>query len=146
MIEETFLKRPYYEKISSSYLYSILGLLGRKKISYAEPELKSSNRIEDICRKMIQNYNEDVNINLLSQKLNISTSRFLHLFKECTGTSPKNYIIGIRIKKACELLENTDLSILSISEQVGIFDQNYFSRLFKRHTGISPTEYRKKFV
>jgi len=99
-----------------------------------------------VCRKMIQNYGTDIDISEYAAECNISTSRFLHLFKESTGTSPQNYIISIRIKKACELLENTDLSILKVAEQVGICDQNYFSRLFKKHMGISPSEYRKSFV
>lgn len=146
MIEEYFLKRPFSDKLCGSYLYSILGLLGRKRIFFDDNSVRASNRIEQVCRKIIRNYGTDIDISEYAAECNISKSRFLHLFKESTGTSPQNYIISIRIKKACELLENTDLSILKVAEQVGICDQNYFSRLFKKHTGISPTEYRKNFA
>ena len=146
MIEEYYFKRPYSEKLCAGYLYNVLGLLGRKRLLSDDDSVKSSNRIEQVCRKMIRNYETDVDVAEYAAECNISTSRFLHLFKECTGTSPTSYMISIRIKKACELLENTDLSILNVAEQVGICDQNYFSRLFKKHTGISPSEYRKSFV
>lgn len=146
MIEEYYFKRPYSDKLCASYLYSILGLLGRKRLFSDDDSVKSSNRIEQVCRKMIQDYTADVDIAAYASECNVSTSRFLHLFKESTGASPGNYISSIRIKKACELLENTDLSILNVAEQVGICDQNYFSRLFKKHMGVSPSEYRKGFV
>lgn len=146
MIEEYLLKRPYADKLCASYLYSILALLGRKRSFSDSGSVKSSNRIEQICRKMIQNYNAEIDLDAYAAECNLSTSRFVHLFKESTGTSPKSYIIAIRIKKACELLENTDLSIQKIGETVGINDQNYFSRLFKKHTKKSPSEYRSTFV
>lgn len=146
MTEEYFLKRPYSDKLCSSYLYSILALLGRKKSFSAGDSVKVSNRIEQVCRDMICNYFKPLDLDAYAIMCNLSTSRFVHLFKECTGNSPKNYLIWIRIKKACELLENTDLSILKIGEQVGIDDQNYFSRLFKKYTSKSPSEYRKSFM
>lgn len=146
MIDEYFLKRPYSDKLCSSYLYSIFALLGRKKCFSSAESGKVNNRIEQVCRDMIRSYDKPIDIDAYAAKCNLSTSRFVHLFKECTGSSPKNYLIGIRIRKACELLENTDLSIIRIGEQVGIEDQNYFSRLFKKYTSKSPSEYRKSFM
>ena len=53
------------------------------------------------------------------------------------------YILNIRIEKAKALLENTDLSISEISDMTGMQSQHYFSRIFKKYTNISPSEYRK---
>lgn len=55
----------------------------------------------------------------------------------------KEYLINIRLKKSKELIETTDLPIGEISKMVGIEDQNYFSRLFKRKYGVSPMNYKK---
>ena len=105
-------------------------------------ELHLKKLIEEVCRYMNANYSENYPISQYAKMCNLSESRFSHLFKECTGSSPAKYILNIKIQRAKELLENTDLSILQISEIVGMQTQNYFSRVFKKHTGISPVKYR----
>ena len=49
----------------------------------------------------------------------------------------------MRVKRAAELLENTDLPMQKVGEEVGFSDQNYFSRIFKKYNGVSPLNYRK---
>jgi len=66
------------------------------------------------------------------------------LFKERTNQSPMNYFIQIKIRKACELLDHTDYTIRQISESLGYDDPYYFSRLFKKVQGMSPSNYRKR--
>ena len=146
MIEEYFAKRKYSNELCNGYLYTILSILASKRQYSSESHNISVHRIEKACRDMIRNYNAPLDIKKYSYDCNLSPSRFTHLFKECTGKSPQAYLIGIRIKKACELLENTDLSISKIGELVGIPDQNYFSRIFKNYTSKSPTDYRKTFI
>ena len=60
------------------------------------------------------------------------------------GKSPNEYIIELRLQFAKSLLDNTNISIKQVSEHVGYNDQYFFSRLFKKHIGISPQEYRKR--
>ena len=55
-----------------------------------------------------------------------------------------DFVNKTRIENSCKLLENTDLHISAISEKVGIFDYNYFSRMFKKYIGKTPTQYRKE--
>ena len=96
---------------------------------------------------MIQMYREIPTTNKIEDYAllcNLSESRFSHLFKEICGISPLEYIQSLRLKKATELLENTDMSVAKIAEAVGIADQNYFSRFFKSKTGVSPRRYREK--
>ena len=61
-----------------------------------------------------------------------------------TGISPQEYLLDYRIRKACELLQNTDLPIAHIARSVGYEDSLYFSRLFKQHMKSSPSSYRHK--
>ena len=141
--EELLLKRPFADKLCAGYFYSILVLFGRK-IRLSEPaNPKMNGRIEQVCRDMIRHYSREIDVASYAADCHLSVSRFVHVFKEITGTSPANFIIAIRIKKACELLENTDLTVLQIAQTVGIDDQNYFSRLFKKRTGLAPSAYRK---
>ncbi len=73
----------------------------------------------------------------------MSTSWFIRSLKQYTGMTPVQYIILIRIAKARTLLESTDYSINEIASIVGYDNPLYFSRIFKKHTGSSPANYRK---
>jgi two-component system response regulator YesN len=88
----------------------------------------------------------DCNLNLQSicSYLNISPSRFSSIFKNTTGNTFMDAVIGIRMQKSKELLENTDLKNDEIAEKVGFNDPHYFSIAFKKATGKSPTEYSKE--
>ena len=89
-------------------------------------------------------YSTDIRIPDLARMENLSNSRYIALFGKRMGTSPSAYIINLRMNAACDLLHNTDMSIKQISVLVGYPDAHFFSRLFKKHTGISPRAYRTK--
>ena len=88
-------------------------------------------------------YDNEISINSLASLLNLSAEYFSRLFKSETGMTPQNMVIKYRMEKACRLLSSTSLSINEISACIGIHDQRYFSKLFKKRFGCSPTEYRK---
>jgi transcriptional regulator GlxA family with amidase domain len=73
----------------------------------------------------------------------MSTSWFTRSFRNATGTSPMQYILQTRIRNAQTLLETTDDSISNIASIVGYDNPMYFSRLFSKAKGVSPTGYRK---
>lgn len=68
------------------------------------------------------------------------------LFAEIVGMSPIVYLNTFRISAACEMLRTTDYSIREVANAVGVEDQLYFSRVFKKQKGVSPREYRAKRV
>lgn len=72
----------------------------------------------------------------------MSQSGLLATFKEATGTTPIDYLISIRIQKAITLMREEGLSLTAIALAVGFNDSNYFSRCFKKQTGMSPRSYR----
>ena len=76
--------------------------------------------------------------------VNISPYYFSKLFKEATGENFIEYLTNIRIDKAKELLEKSDLSMKEICAMCGYSDPNYFSRTFKKNVGLTPTEYKEK--
>jgi len=73
-----------------------------------------------------------------------SVSQFSHLFKRHYGTSPMAYFVELRIQRAKEFLNNTGMSVKEVAWELGFEDQLYFSRLFKKVSGISPTAYREE--
>jgi AraC-like DNA-binding protein len=76
--------------------------------------------------------------------INIERTYLFRLFKEATGMSVLKYLTLYRIQRGCELLKNTELSVKSIAYSVGYKDQLYFTKVFKKLTSYSPTEYRQK--
>ena len=74
----------------------------------------------------------------------MSTSWFIRSFKDFTGVTPMHYILALRIANAQSLLENTDYTVAEISRLVGYEDQLYFSRLFKKQNGLSPSQFRRQ--
>ena len=74
----------------------------------------------------------------------MSVCWFIRSFKRYTGVTPLQYITTIRINKAKELLKDSGYSIQEIGSLVGYDNQLYFSRMFKKQTGCSPSQYREK--
>lgn len=73
----------------------------------------------------------------------ISVSRFNHLFKQCVGISPYAYYVRLRMANACSLLEDTNLRIQDIAGKCGYADAMYFTQVFKKNIGLTPSNYRK---
>ena len=91
-----------------------------------------------------ENYNRDINIDAYAGSRGMSVSWFIRSFRKYTGQTPMQFILSIRINNAQILLETTQYSINEIASIVGYDNQLYFSRLFRKQKGCSPSEYRKK--
>ncbi|TCO44506.1 AraC family transcriptional regulator of arabinose operon [Kribbella antiqua] len=104
-------------------------------------------RIDDRLLRVIELIDQDLKAQLdvpgLARAVNLSVSRFAHLFREQLGVSPRQFVERRRLDAACRLLELTRRSIASIAAEVGYPDPLYFSTRFRRHTGTSPTAYRR---
>ena len=92
-----------------------------------------------------EHYNEEISIEQYAVSRNMSTSWFNRSFRSAVGTSPMQYILDVRIRNAQTLLETTDYSVTSIAALVGYENPMYFSRLFRKAKGLSPSKYRKAF-
>ncbi|WP_127586995.1 helix-turn-helix domain-containing protein [Paenibacillus koleovorans] len=92
---------------------------------------------------MENHYTKDVTLDVVAGKLNITPGYLSTYFKEKTGTNFVDAINEIRIKRAAEILTNTDLRIQDVAEQVGYLNMNSFYRMFKKFMGITPTDFRK---
>lgn len=104
---------------------------------------KSRNVIETAKEYIQNNYSRDISLDDVSRTVNISPYYFSKIFKEGTGEGFVEYLTGIRMEKAKELLTTTECSMKEICSMVGYADPNYFSRSFKKNVGVTPTEYKE---
>ena len=98
---------------------------------------------EDAIHFMRENLQKPLKLNEIAHYTGLSTSHFSLLFKQKTGFSPLNYFNQLRIQSACHQLDFSTLSITHIAKMTGFDDPLYFSRLFSKIMGCSPTKYRK---
>lgn len=87
-------------------------------------------------------YTEDISIDVLAEISHYSPRHFTRIFSETYNTTPLNYILTLRINHACSLLKESRLPISNIALQCGFSDSNYFSRIFKKKTGLTPKQFR----
>ena len=143
-------RTPFLESATAYKLMHILVLFGRASAKF-NPKLiaKNKNAIDlGLLSKTItyinNNFAEDIHTEELAEMEHLSVSHFRRLFKTKTGMTPTQYITITRLKNAEECLLKTDMNIKQIAESVGFDNQLYFSRLFSRHFGKSPKDFRKQ--
>jgi AraC family transcriptional regulator, arabinose operon regulatory protein len=103
-------------------------------------------RIELIISKLKARPAAAWDTSTLGDLVNLSPSRFRHLFKEETGASPAQYLKELRVRRAEKLLRTTFLSIKQILKQVGLTSNAHFVRDFRGLYGATPTAYRKSIT
>ncbi len=104
---------------------------------------RDGGRLKKSLSFIRNNYTENIKIPNLAVMESLSTSRYNALFREIMHISPSEYIAKMRIHAAEERLSTTDLTCAEIAELSGYKDSHFFSRIFKKHTGKSPSEYRQ---
>ena len=144
MRNEKYLGKPMFEKMSDTYLMQFFIELYRI-MQRKDKSLKTGTDIDKICLKMIEECTDKRDVSYYADLCHLSTSKFHHVFKQHTVLTPIEYINNTRINRAKEMLSDTNLSISDIAERAGFSDQNYFCRIFKKKTGISPKQYSTKY-
>ncbi len=108
--------------------------------SEGQPE---TNRIKVMLNYIHQHYPETLELKHIADSVNVSTRECLRSFHEFLGVSPMQYLIKYRISTSAQLLTDTGLSITEICVRCGFPSPSYFSKMFKRYTGTTPSEYRR---
>jgi len=102
-------------------------------------------KLEKIKEWIRINSNKAITVTMIAEKFNYNKDYLSRLFKRKTGLNLLEYIHLMKISKAKELLSRTSLPLKVITDQIGIDDEKYFMRLFKKYEKITPTEFRKAY-
>ena len=129
-----------YKLSAKSVIYEILGEYFVSVIRRYRKDIGYS-KISAAKKYIDENYTGDISIATLANMCYMSETHFRRLFFKLMGITPTEYKTNKRILKAKDLLLTGDYSVAAAARFVGIDDANYFSRIFKKKTGFSPTEY-----
>jgi YesN/AraC family two-component response regulator len=108
------------------------------------PDHLMSDEIKRALSFIDDHYKENIRLKYIADRISLSSYYFSRLFKKEVGVNLSQYILHKRLEVAKRMLEETDQSIVDISVSVGFQEHNYFGKIFKRFTGSTPSEYRRK--
>ena len=107
-------------------------------------KLRDSQRMKNMLQYIDEHYSDNITINEIAESVSLSVSECLRCFHRTIGTTPIQYLRSLRIKKAAELLTNTDMKIVDVGIICGFQDMSYFAKTFRNIYGCTPSQYREK--
>lgn len=109
-----------------------------------DPETERMNQVAEKIRTYIrENYMKEISMQDAARQFNYSDAYFCKLFKQCFDQNFTTYLTNFRINEAKRLLKDKTISVKDAGMKVGYYDSNYFAKVFKRVTGMIPSEYRE---
>lgn len=115
------------------------------RLSSSGTDITSEEQFDRIVSYMKKNIDMQLSLEDLSKKHSLSVTKIQKLFYKHTGVAPKQYFIDLKLNAAIKMMTNTSMNHAQISEALGFSSPAYFSKLFKKKTGMSPSEYTKAF-
>lgn len=142
LLRELQLQRINYEDMLSVYMHHIFLTINRYIREGKHSKNDVINEVEKAAHYFKEHYNTPIRIEQYARQHLMSVNWFIHSFKAVMKVPPMQYIVSLRIAAAKGYLENTTKSVAEIANAVGYENALYFSRVFRKYTGLSPTEYR----
>lgn len=138
--------RPYYDAIVKMAVVRVLVELARdesEQLAVQRMSCEWKDLVEGIKAYIISHHQEHIYVSELCKQFHVSRSHMFQIFKQATGCTIYQYLIAYRMNKAKELLLQTNLSVLEIAAASGYPDLSNFCSTFKKHTGVTPSQYRQ---
>ncbi|SUN62336.1 putative transcriptional regulator [Streptococcus dysgalactiae subsp. equisimilis] len=107
---------------------------------------RKDEKLRELIDHINNHYQEDLSIAVLAERMGYSKTHFMSVFKQQTGSSCTEFIIQVRLTKACDALVNTRKPIIDIATQVGFNNLSNFNRQFKNYYQMTPSQYRKQYT
>ncbi|KIL41325.1 hypothetical protein SD70_07670 [Gordoniibacillus kamchatkensis] len=131
----------FHQFVVSGIFHELIGMAAREfeLVEVTPIKLKLANELQ---KYLVAHFRQPIQIEQLAALVHRSANYTISLFREVMGISPIQYVHLLRVKEACNLLTNSDLTVTEISDYLGYYDHSYFFRIFKKYMFMSPTEYR----
>ena len=103
-------------------------------------------RVQAVIALIDSSFHQELSVEDIAREVNLSASYLAHLFKAETGVSLLQYLKSFRMRKAKELIETTFLNVKQVMYRVGVKDKCHFARDFKKMYGLTPAQYKARYV
>ncbi len=134
----------FCQELASVHTQSLLYLLSRDLDKKNAPQATASPEIQKVVEYIQQHPEKQLPLSAYAKRANMSLSTFIRRFRLLTGMPPQRYITRLRIGHARELVASSQMPFCDIARIVGYENPLYFSRMFKKETGLSPRAYRQR--
>lgn len=144
-----YIKKPFDSEVLKEKITEILTLRDLSPVTTGLPTMIVSSPKDmkestyKVLRYLHNNYHRRLSLKEIAKESSQSVSNLCRTFKEGTGVTVLEYLQNLRITMAKRLIEKTNYSIATVAKLIGMEDESYFSRIFKREVGVSPNQYRK---
>jgi AraC family transcriptional regulator len=148
-IEESRNKQSGSEFVLQSLAVQIIVYMFRNINSNFSPGLSQRNyrangNINKAIDYFMEYYNKEYSLEEVAKEVNLSPYYFIKIFKRQTGKTPYEFLLDVKISKACSLLKKSNYTITEICYLCGFSNSSHFSNVFKKRIGLSPSEFRKR--
>lgn len=144
-LEQAYMKLPHYDDRKLEAVTTVVTACIRYTVLEKLVSAKEDSRYERILDYIDRHLHEPLHYDMLTREFHISKSSLYEMFQQHCGMPVHGYIEKKRMERAAEQLKETDKSVMSIALGVGITDQNYFTRRFKKYYELSPLKYRARY-
>ena len=153
-VSELMLQMPYLKGFERMlHFFRMMDIIGRSEShiylaskEYLKTRFTTANkRIAAIHEFLMNNYRDEINLKKIADLVNMAEGSLCRYFNENTGKTVFEYLNQIKTDFACKLLMDVDLSILQVCLDSGFNNLSHFNKQFRKTTGVSPSEYRKRF-
>ena len=125
-------------------LKQFLGSVKFLDVYRAAKNTEENDRLKKIVAYMKINLHKNISVGELAETFHCSSSNIYKIFKSNLDSSPKDFFIHLKMERARRYLTQSNLKVKEVGLKLGYEDQYYFSRIFARHVGLSPANYRKE--
>ena len=145
MLREIAQQAPGYETICQSLLNVLIVLIMRSydRSAYVLPDTHHATKTSATVRRYIdEHFKEPITLDLLAEVVHVNKYHMAHRFTRDYGISPISYLLQLRLQDSCTLLRTTNHSLSQIAHIVGFSSPSYFSQIFRKSMGMTPSDYR----
>ena len=134
-------KIPLFDKAGK-----VIGIAGAMRdVEKASDLLAPYRELEAVVTYLLTRYAEKIDFRQLARLVPLSISQLDRRFKRLFQLTPQQFLLRVRMNAACQMLTSTDRTVSDVALRVGFYDQNCFTKLFRRQMGATPTAYRRKY-
>ncbi|MEM6910603.1 MAG: helix-turn-helix domain-containing protein [Verrucomicrobiota bacterium] len=124
---------------------NIIGVAGvHQEFEAAKANRSPFGKLFQAIRRIQEDFGTDLKITELASLCQLSHSQFVRRFQAALQMTPKEYLLRVRVRNACRLLESTGKTVSEIALDCGFYDHSHFSRAFRKQAGVSPSQYRNE--